>query len=100
MSMGDEEEFESGSLGDSGSVDEEDEDEDDHPEPKLNFIRIRNDLIGILEKDSVSCVAVHSKVSFVNHEKITVQLNVLFNSFYALEAIGENFILWIIWETT
>lgn len=68
MSLGEEDGFESGSLGDSASLeagggDDDEEDEDDDMEPKLNFIRIRNDLLGILEKDSVSCVAVHGKVS-------------------------------------
>lgn len=65
-SMEDYDDFESGSLGDSASldgVDDDEDEEDDEEEPKLNFIRIRNDLLGILEKDAVSCVAVHSKVS-------------------------------------
>jgi hypothetical protein len=65
MSVGDDDDFESGSLGESGSIGGEDFDDDeegDNPEPKLNFIRIRNDLVAILEKDAVSCVAVHSKV--------------------------------------
>jgi len=68
MSVGDDDDFESGSLGESGSLEDDDDDDDDEDnlestEPKLNFVRIKNDLMSILEKDSVSCVAVHSKVS-------------------------------------
>jgi len=70
MSVGDEEDFETGSLGESESLchedfEEDEEDDEENPEPKLNFIRIRNDLVSILEKDAVSCVAVHSKVIFI-----------------------------------
>jgi len=67
--MEEEDDFESGSLGEFGGSledeeeeDEEEDDDDDSPEPKLNFIRVRNDLVRILEMDGVSCVAVHSKV--------------------------------------
>lgn len=31
-------------------------------EPKLKYVRISNDLKRILNKDAVSCIAVHSKV--------------------------------------
>lgn len=43
--------------------DEDDEDDDsDEEEPKLKFDRLKNDFSNILDKDAVSCVAVHSKV--------------------------------------
>lgn len=31
-------------------------------EPKLKYVRISNDLKRILNKDAVSCIAVHSRV--------------------------------------
>lgn len=66
-------EIENGSIGDSadilkedsvgsGEQDEEEDDDVDDSEPRLKFSRIQNDLLKILEKDAVSCVAVHSKV--------------------------------------
>lgn len=72
--------MENGSIGDSTDIlkedsiaseeqDEEEEDDDvDDSEPRLKFSRIQNDLLKILEKDAVSCVAVHSKVS-IYHRK-------------------------------
>lgn len=68
--------MENGSIGDTTDIlkedsiaseeqDEEEEEDDDvdDSEPRLKFSRIQNDLLKILEKDAVSCVAVHSKVS-------------------------------------
>ena len=69
-----EEEFEGGSIIEdetetedvNGSTrytdDEDDDDESDDEEPKLKFDRLKNDFSKILDKDAVSCVAVHSKV--------------------------------------
>ena len=47
---------------DDGDDEDDDDDEEDEEEPKLKFERIGNDLTSILDKDAVSCVAVHSKV--------------------------------------
>lgn len=66
--------IENGSIGDSTDIlkedsigsegqDDEDDDEVDDSEPRLKFSRIQNGLLKILDKDAVSCVAVHSKVS-------------------------------------
>lgn len=78
---------ENGSIGDStdilkessiGSAEEQGEEEDeedevDDSEPRLKFSRIQNDLLKILEKDAVSCVAVHSKV-FKSRFKLFVNI--------------------------
>ncbi|XP_035706233.1 vacuolar protein sorting-associated protein 41 homolog isoform X2 [Folsomia candida] len=83
-SMEDYDDFESGSLGDSASldgVDDDEDEEDDEEEPKLNFIRIRNDLLGILEKDAVSCVAVHSKFLCIGSHR---------GELYIMDHLGNN----------
>jgi len=76
-----EEEFESGSLIEDGGEteaevggsrrstdDEEEEDSSDDEEPKLKFERLGNDFSKILDKDAVSCVAVHPKVRSMGKE--------------------------------
>ena len=42
--------------------DGETESTEEEVEPKLKYVRISNDLQNILNKDAVSCIAVHSKV--------------------------------------
>lgn len=37
--------------------------DEEEVEPKLKYVRISNDLKRILNKDAVSCIAVHSKVN-------------------------------------
>lgn len=54
---------ESAEAEDENSLETTEEDEEDEREPKLKFERISNDLKGILLKDSISCCAVHPKVS-------------------------------------
>lgn len=39
-------------------------------EPKLKYVRISNDLKRILNKDAVSCIAVHSRVCATYHANI------------------------------
>lgn len=36
--------------------------DEEEVEPKLKYVRMSNDLKRILNKDAVSCIAVHSKV--------------------------------------
>ncbi len=74
-----------------GDDDEDDEEENEDPEPMLNFIRIRNDLLGILEKDSVSCVAVHSKVNSLDWKYyFTIDSIQLFYLFYIVFMCGKS----------
>ncbi|CAL8095998.1 unnamed protein product [Orchesella dallaii] len=68
------------SIGSEGQEDEEDDDVDDS-EPRLKFSRIQNDLLKILEKDAVSCVAVHSKFLCVGSHR---------GEAYILDHLGNN----------
>lgn len=43
--------------------DTETESTEEEVEPKLKYVRITNDLQNILNKDAVTCVAVHPRVS-------------------------------------
>jgi len=65
-SVGEEEELEIMDMDEGNtsieSTEESDSDEEDEKEPQLKFERLGNDLLNILDKDSVSCVAVHPKV--------------------------------------
>jgi len=37
----------------------------DETEPRLKYVRIRNDLEHILQNDAASCIAVHPKVRII-----------------------------------
>ena len=43
--------------------------DEEEVEPKLKYVRISNDLKRILNKDAVSCIAVHSKVKKRKHKQ-------------------------------
>lgn len=45
---------------------QDDSEVDDEIEPRLKYVRMRNDLVNILQKDAASCIAVHPKVHSVN----------------------------------
>jgi len=41
--------------------DDEEQSEEEWEEPKLNYLRMRNDLLDILKDDYASCITMHSK---------------------------------------
>lgn len=44
----------------------------DEIEPRLKYVRIRNDLENILQNDAASCIAVHPKVIIMSDSAIFI----------------------------
>ncbi|XP_041366904.1 vacuolar protein sorting-associated protein 41 homolog [Gigantopelta aegis] len=61
--------------------DSDDDDDEEDVEPKLKYDRIKNDLIGIFNKDAASCLAVHPKF---------LALGTHWGVIYILDHIGNN----------
>lgn len=49
----------------------------DEIEPRLKYIRIRNDLEHILQNDAASCIAVHPKVRIIYNNNQNFNLKYL-----------------------
>lgn len=91
-----------------GESNQDDSDSEvDEIEPRLKYVRMQNDLKGILQNDAASCIAVHPKVWIIasiifntNFRLGMTQYSLTNYSFCVSARIGVESICSIIRETT